>query len=106
MCRSAANSQLGALVRPFVTGCTVVCLFVRSCPNRRSYVLMFLVMSSICLLSAVLAIALVREVRLRRALEKLLRRILDSWRKFHATNPPESARRATHDPENGSNDRM
>ena len=51
------------------------------------------------LLSAVLALALLREVRLRRALEAVLRRILSTWRRFrspHDTQPPP---RGTDDPE-------
>src|SRR5947207_1197385 len=39
------------------------------------FVLIFLVIAGCALLTAVLALALVREVRLRRALEALLRRI-------------------------------
>jgi hypothetical protein len=56
--------------------------------------LVFLVLASVCLLSAVLALALMREVRLRRAVEALLRRILNTWRQFHA---PKRSRPATND---------
>ena len=34
-------------------------------------------------LAVVLVLALVREVRLRRALQGLLRRLLDKWRPLH-----------------------
>jgi len=56
-------------------------------------VFLFLAIAAGTLLSAVLALALMREVRLRRALEALLRRILTTWRKMHdthesATRPP------------------
>jgi hypothetical protein len=46
------------------------------------------------MLSAVLAIALLRELRLRRALEALLRRILAAWRNIHASRESDDARRA------------
>ena len=42
-----------------------------------------LVLASVSLLAVVLAIALAREVRLRRALQSLLRRLLAHWRKPH-----------------------
>jgi hypothetical protein len=46
-----------------------------------------------------LILALVREVRLRRALERLLARILSYWRNAHATRPlsDEDAGRAVAD---------
>jgi len=46
--------------------------------------LFVLALAAGALLSAVLALALLREVRLRRALEALLRRILATWRRLHA----------------------
>jgi hypothetical protein len=42
-----------------------------------------LVLTSVSLLAVVLAISLAREVRLRRALQSLLRRLLAHWRKPH-----------------------
>ena len=39
------------------------------------------------LLAVVLVAALVREVRLRRALQRLLSRLLTAWRTRHAENP-------------------
>ena len=48
--------------------------------------LFYLALAASALLSAVLALALVREVRLRRALEALLRRILSTWRRFNGSN--------------------
>jgi len=69
-------------------------------------VLVFLMIASISLLSAVLALALLREVRLRKALERLLKTILHAWRKFHATNPSDSVRRAADDPQSHNDDRM
>ena len=48
--------------------------------------LVFLIVASCALLSAVLALALLREVRLRKTLEALLKRILNSWRRFHGRN--------------------
>jgi hypothetical protein len=55
-------------------------------------VLVFLVVSSCALLTAVLALALLREIRLRRALEAILKRILNTWRRFHASDEPDSPR--------------
>jgi hypothetical protein len=43
--------------------------------------LVFVVVAACSSLSAVLAVALVREVRLRRALEALLRQIFTLWRR-------------------------
>jgi hypothetical protein len=60
-------------------------------------VLVFLVVASCALLTAVLALALVREIRLRKALEALLKRILNTWRRFHATNGPDATHRTTED---------
>jgi hypothetical protein len=40
------------------------------------------------LLAVVLVLALAREVRLRRALQQLLTRILNYWRKRHDKNDP------------------
>jgi hypothetical protein len=62
--------------------------------------------ASICLLSAVLALALLREVRLRQALERLLKKLLHAWRKFHATNPSEPVQRAADDSGSHNDDRM
>ena len=55
-------------------------------------VLVFLVVASCALLTAVLALALLREIRLRRALEAILKRILNTWRRFHASDEPDSPR--------------
>ena len=49
--------------------------------------LFYLALAACALLSAVLALVLVREVRLRRALEALLRRILSTWRRFPWIEP-------------------
>jgi hypothetical protein len=62
-------------------------------------VMFFFALAAGALLSAVLALALLREVRLRRALEAVLRRLLTTWRRFrspHDTQPPP---RGTDDPE-------
>jgi hypothetical protein len=42
-----------------------------------------MVIGSCALLTAVLALALLREIRLRKALEALLRKLLNTWRKLH-----------------------
>src|SRR5438045_2906015 len=68
--------------------------------------LVCLVVASVCLLSAVLALALLREVRLRRALEALLRRILNTWRQFHAAKKTGPARRAANDPHDDRDGRL
>jgi hypothetical protein len=60
-------------------------------------VLFYLALAASALLSVVLALALVREVRLRRALEALLRRILKTWRRIHGSNPTRSGRNADRD---------
>jgi hypothetical protein len=44
------------------------------------------------LLAVVLVLALAREVRLRRALQQLLTRILNYWRKRHDKNDPSDRR--------------
>jgi hypothetical protein len=67
-------------------------------------VLFYLALAACALLSAVLALALVREVRLRRALEALLRRILSTWRRFNGSNPTRSGRNA--DRRAGPDDRL
>ena len=54
--------------------------------------LYYVALAAGALLSAVLALALVREVRLRRALEALLRRILTTWRKLNAPNESDPRR--------------
>ena len=59
--------------------------------------LLFVVVAS-SILAAVLALALVREVRLRRALEVLLARILAAWRR-------RSDRSASDSPHADGNDR-
>src|SRR4051812_43982086 len=51
------------------------------------FVLMFVVVASCALLTAVLALALVRETRLRRTLEALLTKIINRWRQFHGSEP-------------------
>jgi hypothetical protein len=45
-------------------------------------VLVFVALAASAVLTAVLALALVREVRLRRALEALLTKLLITWRQF------------------------
>jgi hypothetical protein len=54
--------------------------------------LFYIALAASAILSAVLALALVREVRLRRALEALLRRILSTWRRFHGSTPTRPGR--------------
>jgi hypothetical protein len=61
--------------------------------------LYFLALAAGALLSAVLALALLREVRLRRALEALLRRILSTWRRFRSEHDPEMPPRGSDDPD-------
>jgi hypothetical protein len=51
--------------------------------EKGEFVFYLFALAACALLSAILAIALVREVRLRRALALLLRRILTTWRRFH-----------------------
>ena len=57
--------------------------------------IVFVALAAGALLSAVLALALLREVRLRRALEAVLRRLLSTWRRFrsqhHSQMPPRGA---------------
>jgi hypothetical protein len=53
-----------------------------------------LVLSASTLLAVVLAIALAREVRLRRALESLLRRLLALWRSHEDRRSRDADRRA------------
>ncbi len=48
-----------------------------------------LVIGSLSLVLLAVVLALVREVRLRRALQELLRRLLAFWRK-HSHEPPEA----------------
>jgi hypothetical protein len=55
-------------------------------------VLVFFIVACCALLSAVLALALLREARLRKTLEALLERILNSWRRFHVSNNPDPPR--------------
>ena len=51
------------------------------------------------LLSAVLALALLREVRLRRALEAVLRRLLTTWRRFRSQHDSQTPPRGADDPD-------
>jgi hypothetical protein len=60
-------------------------------------VLFYLALAAGALLTAVLALALVREVRLRQALQTLLRQILTMWRKRNAPNESERRRSADRD---------
>jgi hypothetical protein len=62
--------------------------------RKEVFVLFYLALAACALLSVVLALALVREVRLRRALEALLHRILSTWRRFHGSNPTRPGRNA------------
>jgi hypothetical protein len=67
-------------------------------------VLFYFALAAGALLSAVLALALVREVRLRRALEALLRRLLTTWRKLHA--PPDPDPQRADDRDNDTDQRL
>ena len=51
------------------------------------------------LLSAVLALALLREVRLRRALEAVLRRLLTTWRRLRSHHDSQMPPREADDPD-------
>ena len=59
--------------------------------------LFFVALAAGALLSAVLALALLREVRLRRALEAVLRRILSTWRRFRSTHDSQRPPRRSDD---------
>ncbi len=61
--------------------------------------LFFIALAAGALLSAVLALALLREVRLRRALEALLRRILMTWRRFRSPDESQTPPRGADDPD-------
>jgi hypothetical protein len=54
-------------------------------------VLVTIVIAASAFLAAVLSLALLREVRLRRALEKLLARILAAWRNRNGSIPDQAA---------------
>ena len=58
----------------------------------------FVALAAGALLSAVLALALLREVRLRRALEAVLRRILSTWRRFRSPHDSQTPPRGPDDP--------
>jgi hypothetical protein len=58
------------------------------------------------LLAVVLALALAREVRLRRALERLLARILSYWRNQHASNETPAPHDAGADRDLADRDRL
>ena len=63
-------------------------LFQRACFSpfqnlKGGALVLFVVVAASSILAAVLALALAREVRLRRALERLLSRILAAWRRRH-----------------------
>jgi hypothetical protein len=73
-------------------------------PEGGVFVLFYLAIAAGTLLSAVLALALLREVRLRRALEALLRRILTAWRKMHESNESDTPRPRAPNPD--SDDRL
>src|SRR5205085_11631965 len=79
---------------------------VRFLTERRCLLLVFLVVASCALLTAVLALALLREIRLRKALEALLQRILNTWRRFHATKDRGEKRRPADDPDANSDPRL
>jgi hypothetical protein len=66
-------------------------------------VLFYLALATSALLSAMLALALVREIRLRRALEALLRRILSTWRRLNGSSHTRSGH---NDRDSGSSDRL
>jgi hypothetical protein len=66
-------------------------------PTRSSLVLFFVAIAAGALLSAVLALALLREARLRRALEALLRRILMIWRRLRSPDESQTPRRGPDD---------
>lgn len=59
----------------------------------------FFALAAGALLSAVLALALLREVRLRRALEAVLRRLLTTWRRFRSNHDSHASRRGTGGPD-------
>jgi hypothetical protein len=60
-------------------------------------VVVFLLLAACALLAAVLALALLREIRLRRALEALLQKILNTWRTFHVSKHPSESTRTAED---------
>jgi hypothetical protein len=61
--------------------------------------LFYLSLAACALLSAILALALLREVRLRRALEALLRRILSTWRRFRSEHDSDMPPRGSDNPD-------
>jgi hypothetical protein len=62
-------------------------------------VLFLFALAAGALLSAVLALALLREARLRRALEAILRRILSTWRRFRSSHDSQIPPRGADDPD-------
>jgi hypothetical protein len=54
------------------------------------------------MLTAVLAFALLREVQLRKAMEVLLRRIVNTWRRFHAPKEDDLQACSIRDSDNGA----
>ena len=64
-----------------------------------SHVMLLVALAACALLSAVLALALLREVRLRRALEAVLRRLLTTWRRFRSQHDSQLPPRGPDDPD-------
>jgi hypothetical protein len=62
-------------------------------------VMLLVALAAGALLSAVLALALLREVRLRRALEAVLRQILSIWRRFRSPHDSQMPPRSADDPD-------
>jgi hypothetical protein len=59
---------------------------------------MYIVVLVSSLLAASLALALAREARLRRALQRLLAKILHHWRTAHESRPSSDSSRAEREP--------
>jgi hypothetical protein len=62
-------------------------------------VLFIIALAAGALLSAVLALALLRERRLRLALEAVLRRLLTTWRRFRSQHDSQTPPRDADDPD-------
>ena len=60
---------------------------MRPVNQRKETVLSYMILTASAVLVVLLALALVREVRLRRALQHLLRKLLSYWRKTDAEEP-------------------
>jgi len=62
-------------------------LFLRSVSKRKETILSHVILTACSVLVVVLVLALAREVRLRRALQTLLKRLLSFWRNRDAEEP-------------------